>query len=301
MPEFHAEQKLVRVGKVTLGGRIGEYPTALVGSLFFRGHRIVSDPERGLFDAAAARELLDREAAWSQWSGNPRIIDVIGETREALIRYLEFVADHTDAPMLVDSPDPGVRMAILRRFAGSETASRLIYNSIAEDFTEEELACIRESGVKTAVVLAFSPRAMKPQGVLALLREKLLPAAQRAGVEQVLVDVGVLGVAGVGWAARSIWEVKNALGLPAGCAPANSLYQWGIREKGALPFAAAGSAVLGLPLCCGADFLLYGSLANAPWVYPACASTDALLAYQARLDRVQPRTDDHPLFRIMHD
>ena len=72
-------------------------------------------------------------------TGNPRIIDPIGESSTALINYIEFIAAHTDAPILVDSPQQTARMEALRHFAGSDILPRLVYNSIAEDFSEEEL------------------------------------------------------------------------------------------------------------------------------------------------------------------
>ena len=59
---------------------------------------------RERFDTGKALQLLEREAQASRATGNPRIIDPIGETGEALISYIRFIADHTDAPILVDSP-----------------------------------------------------------------------------------------------------------------------------------------------------------------------------------------------------
>jgi len=49
----------------------------------------------------------------------------------------------------------------------------------------------------------------------------------------------------------------------------------------------------------GADFLLYGPMRFAPWVYPAVAAADALLAYGGRLSGVRPANDRHPLYRVL--
>ena len=298
MSRFVAEQRVLQVGSVTLGGQLGEYPTVLVGSIFFSGHRIVGDPVKGTFDKAKAKALLEREAELAVETGNPRFIDVVGDTAQALVNYIEFVATYSEAPLLLDSPNQIARMEALRYFAGSDLMPRLIYNSIADDYTEEELACIRECGLKSGVVLAFGPRAFRPQDKLRLIEERLLPAALQAGLENILIDVGVLDIPSVAWAAQAIWEVKGRLGYPAGCAASNPLYQWRMRERGPTPFAAASSVVLTLPQCYGANFILYGSIANAPWVYQACATMDALLAYRARLDGLNVKSEKHPLFRI---
>ncbi|MGD9124538.1 MAG: hypothetical protein PVG60_05565 [Desulfarculaceae bacterium] len=296
--KFQAEQKIVKIGGVSLGGDIGEYPTVMVGSIFFQGHGIVRDPMKGDFDKDKARALLEQEAELGEFTGNPRIIDVIGDTAQALIKYIEFVAAHSDSPILVDSPSQDTRLETIRHFAGSELMERLVYNSIAEDYTEEELACISQCGVKHAVVLALSARALRPANRLELLEKELLPAAARAGVESLIIDVGVLDIPSVGWAAQAISEVKDKWGFAAGCAGSNSLYQWRMKEKGKIPYRTACASVLSLPQCFGADFQLYGPISSAPWVYPACAATDALLAYRARLGGVQIRQEPHPLFSI---
>jgi tetrahydromethanopterin S-methyltransferase subunit H len=299
LQKFTREQKVFAIAGVEIGGQPGERPTVLMGSIFFSKHQIVSDPLKGTFDHDSAKVLLEREAEASARTANPRFIDPIGDTVQALINYVEFVATHVDGPILIDSPSQKARLDTLRHFAGSEIISRLIYNSIAEDFTEEELTCIRECGVKSAIVLAFSPSAMKPQDRIALFKEKLLPACERAGVENIMVDTGVLDIPSVSWAARAIYLVKESLGYPAGCAPANALFQWEkVRKQGASAFQAAAASVFALTQFYGADFVFYGPMRFAPWVYPACAAVDAMIAYGGRFSGIRPATREHPLYKI---
>ncbi len=299
MLRFAAEQKVYRIGNVEMGGQPGERPTVLIGSIFFGGHAIVRDRQKGLFDEAKAKALLEREAAAAEETGNPRIVDVVADTGEAMIRYLEFVAAHCDAPLLVDSPNPQARVEAVRHFCGSDVMPRLIYNSIDEHCTEEELATLRECGVKSAILLALSSRAVRPTDRLALLRDCLLPAAERAGIENTLVDTGVLDIPSVGWAAEAIRLVKEELGYPTGCAPANAIYMWHkLRAKGTPAFEAASSVVFTLPQTLGANFVFYGPIRNAPWAYPAAAAMDAMIAHVGRLNKVRPVGQTHPLYRI---
>ncbi len=299
MHKFTREQKVYSMGGIQVGGQPGERPTVLLGSIFFSKHQIVSDPVTGIFDKEKAKRLLEREAALSAATGNPRIIDPIGESSTALINYIEFIAAHTDAPILVDSPQQTARMEALRHFAGSDILPRLVYNSIAEDFSEEELACIKECGVKSAIILAFSITAMKPKARIKLLNEKLLPAAERAGIENILVDVGILDIPSVSWAAHAIHLIKEELGFPAGCAPSNALFQWEkVRKQGTAAFQAAAAAAFALTQFEGADFLLYGPVRFAPWVYPACSAIDGLIAYGGRFNGIRPASREHPLYKI---
>lgn len=298
MFEFAQQQKVFDIGGVRVGGRPGENPTVLIGSMFFRGHKIVSDPAKGIFDKGKAKALLDREEELSAQTGNPRIIDVIAETAPALISYIEWVAAHYSSPILVDSPLPRVRMEAIRHFSKTEIVPRLIYNSLEAHYTEEELACIQECGIKSAVVLPLSTKACRPRDRVKLLEEDMLPAAEGAGLENLLVDVGVMDIPSIGWSTQALREVKENWGYPCGCAPSNAIYLWHkLRERGTPAFEATAALVYGLPLCWGGDFILYGPTRNALWAYPACAAVDAMLAYGAmnlgvRVDR------QHPLYKI---
>jgi [methyl-Co(III) glycine betaine-specific corrinoid protein]---tetrahydrofolate methyltransferase len=300
MLRFEREQKAYDIGGVQVGGQPGERATVLAGSIFFAKHQIVHDAQRGLFDEQRAAALLDQEAEAAAFTGNPRFIDPVGDTGEALVKYIEFVAGHTSAPILVDSPSQKARIAAIRHFAGTDLMPRLIYNSIAEDYTEEELVAIQECGIQSAIVLAFSTKALRPWQRVKLLEEKLLPAAQQAGIRNILIDTGVLDVASASWAALSIREVKDRLGYPTGCAPANAMCTWErMKARGFAAHTSAMAAVLAVTVSEGADFVLYGPMRFAPWVYPAVATADALLAYGARLSGIRPASDQHPLYRVL--
>lgn len=298
MFKFAQQQKICQIGDVRLGGQPGENATVLVGSIFYSGHRIVSDLEKGIFDKQKAKDLLDREAELSAETGNPRFIDVVGETTNALINYIEFVAANCEAPILVDSAIPKVRMETIKHFANTEIVPRLIYNSIDIHYSEEELACIKDCGIKSAVVLAFTTKAIKPKDRVKLLEDNLLGAAERANLENVMIDTGVLDVPSISWSTQAIWEIKNALGYPSGCAPANALYQWkNARARGSPAFEASGSSVFVLSISWGADFVLYGPIGSAYWVYPACAAMDAMVAYGGQTVGIRP-VKEHPLYKI---
>ena len=300
MFKLDREQMVCHIGDVQVGGQPGERPTVLVGSIFFARHRIVQDPQRGLFDELKAQTLLVSEEEASEFSGNPRFVDPVADTSEALIRYIKFLSDKTTAPILVDSPLATVRLETLRHFAGTNLMPRLIYNSISEDSTEGELAAIRESGIESAILLAFSTKAMRPSQRVRLLEEKLIPAAHSAGIKNMLVDVGVLDIASASWSALSIREVKSALGLPTGCAPANAMCTWEkAKARGDLPYTAAMATTLAMMVSQGADFLLYGPMRFAPWVYSAVGAANALQGYAGRITGVRPASDQHPMFRVL--
>jgi len=300
MLKYETEQQVVRIGNVELGGQPGQRPTVMIGSIFFRNHRIVSDPLKGIFDHDKARALLDREGEMCAKTGNPRIVDVVADTAEAAINYTEFVARCCDAPLLVDSSLPAARTAVLRHFKGSEIMPRLIYNSIDEHVGEEEADCLRECGITTAIVQPFSSRAIRPRDRLRLLEERLLPVTTRAGIQNIIIDVGVLDIPSVGWAAQTIREVKERYGFPAGCASTNAVYTCQfLKEAGSPSLEAGASAIFTLPQVLGASYVFYGPIRNAPWAYAACGIMDAMLAYNGRNLGYGLACDNHPLHKII--
>ena len=50
MLKFEKEQKVIRIGKVKIGGQPGENPIVLVGSVFYRNHDALLDKKAGKID-----------------------------------------------------------------------------------------------------------------------------------------------------------------------------------------------------------------------------------------------------------
>jgi len=304
---FKCEQKVVDIDGTLMGGKMGELPTVLVGSIFHRNHYIVSDAIKGQFDQKIAKDLLNREKKLSTKTGNPRIIDVVAETSEAMFKYLGFIMENTEEPFLVDSPLAKVRMAAVRFLSKHGGLERAIYNSIEAQSSQEELDCLAENGVRNVMIMAFGTKYLKPTKRLKLLLGEgnrdtpgLIDRVKETGVENILIDPGVLDVPSNSWSAKTIWEIKDKTGYPAGCAPSNALYTWLRHRKMQSPqLQACGAAVFVLPIYYGANFLFYGPLQNAEWVYPAIAAADAMVAYSGKLIGTKPLSKEHPLYRIL--
>jgi len=308
MLSFASDQTIAEIDGTRLGGKMGELPTVLMGSIFQKKDRVVTDPMKGVFDHAAAKSLLNREKELSEYTCNPRILDVVGDTPEAMIRYLDFIVDNTEAPFLLDSPSAKVRMAGVRFLAKEGGLDRAIYNSIDPNSGQDEFECLSECGVSNVMILAFGTKYLRPPDRVKLLtggdKENgglgLLDLVKRTGATNILVDPGVLDVPSSSWTAKAIFEVKDKTGYPAGCAPSNALYTWlRCKEMVSPQLEACGGAVFSMPVYYGADFLLYGPLHNAEWVYPAIGAVDAMIAYGGKISGTKCLTKNHPLYKIL--
>jgi|Deesub1362A_J573_1020465.scaffolds.fasta_scaffold02737_7 tetrahydromethanopterin S-methyltransferase subunit H len=298
MFKFSSPQKIIEISNVKLGGQPGELPTVMIGSIFFEGHSIVEDSKKGIFDERRAEELVNQALSLSDETGNPTIIDIVGDTPQALIKYIDFISSICDAPFLIDGSTAEVRIEATKHVAEIGLQERAIFNSIYEHTTDEEREVIRECEITSSVVLAVNSRNPMVKGRVEMA-ERLIKEAEEVGIKNILLDTGVLDIPDVGVASKTIFEVKERFGLPSGCAPANTIDMWTkLKERSKEIFRvcdAFGSAMT--PLF-GADFVMYGPIGRAKYVYPAVAFADAIIAYTMRQEGVRPKTKEHPLFRI---
>lgn len=300
---FEKEQKVFEIAGVKIGGQPGAYPTVLIGSIFYDKHKIVTDARRGLFDEAEAENLINRQEEMSDQTGNPHILDVVGSTSEALVKYIEFVSRVTQSPFLVDSPHSDVRLHAIKHCVEVGLQERAIYNSLDENVKTDEVDALKDIGVDAAVVLAFNSSDPRVAGRMKILsgsseRKGLIKVAEEAGIEKLLVDTAVLDAPSIGTSARTIYMVKSEFGLPSGCAPSNAMYAWKtLNQLGPHAVTTCRAAAHAFLPVLGADFVLYGPIRYAEMVFPACAMIDAFVGYDSRWRGIRP-TPPHPLYKI---
>jgi len=303
--KFEKKQKIFEIGGVRIGGQPGELPTVLVGSLFHEGHRIVKDRKLGIFDKRRAERLINVQEEMSEKTGVPCMLDVVGETAEALIKYIDFVARVSDVPFLINGTRESVRVSASRHVVEVGLQERAIYNSINYTLGNEEIKAMRETGLKAAIIQAFNPSNPLPNGMISILKgssgkEGLLEGASKAGIEKPLIFTPVLDVPSIGLAARGIYLAKEEFGLPTGTAPVGVVGRWGkVEALGEHAKIVCRGGATTLVQAMGADFIIYGSVAKARNIFPVCAMVDAVIAYNARSYGVRPLTKRHPLYKIL--
>jgi tetrahydromethanopterin S-methyltransferase subunit H len=295
---FEGEHKIFQIGTVKVGGKPRQTPTVLIGSIFYNKHYILKDEMKGEFDRAEAERLIKREEEFSDKTGNPCMIDVVGSTPEALSRFLDFVSGVTQAPILFDGVSAGVRVAGLDYVRDSGLKDRVVYNSLLPEYKKEELEKIREVGIESAILLAFNTKEFTSQGRVKAIRE-LLPVATAAGIEKPLIDTAVIDIPSLGMACRAIQELKREFRLPIGSGAHNAIGTWkGLKKKmGRQARDPSMAAACAITVAAGANFVLYGPIECADYMFPAIAMVDAAYAQLAMEEGAMPGPK-HPIFRI---
>jgi len=303
--KFEKEQRVFDIAGVKIGGQPGEYPTVLIGSIFYEKHKIVSNSLKGEFDVSAAEALIKKQEELYDKTGNPFILDVVGLKPESLIKYIDFISNVTEAPFLIDGPSAEVRIPAVERAVEIGLKNRAIYNSLDYNVSSEEISKLKELGVESSMILAYNPRNVWAEGRLEILRGwegqmGLLDAAEKAGIRNLLVDTAVLDVPSIGYTAKAIDLIKSEYGLPAGCGPANAVTTWKRvkKEYSSTAYHAALASSVVINVMNYANFILYGPIEFAESIYPSCAMADAIIAYLARRLGTRPKVSNHPLFKI---
>ncbi|MHA1772114.1 MAG: tetrahydromethanopterin S-methyltransferase subunit H [Candidatus Thorarchaeota archaeon] len=308
---FEKEQVVYTIGEVRIGGSPGENPTVLAGSIFYEGDKIVEDAVHGVFDRKSAETLINRQDELAEITGNPAIVQVVASSSEALLKYIEFVADITDAPLIIDSTTAEVRIAGLKYSEEIGLLDNVIYNSLNISATSDELEALSEVPPESAIVLSFNPqdssiagrRKVLDEGGLDLERG-LLAIADDLGIAKPLLDTATTAIgAGAGSSIGFIFVAKATYGLPTGSGVHNAPVSWPwLREykkqdKAAYKTCDVSSSLLVLMM--GADFVLYGPIKNADLVFPVVAMGNVFMGEFANTELGIEPSKNHPFSRLV--
>ncbi|HDM88994.1 MAG TPA: tetrahydromethanopterin S-methyltransferase subunit H [Candidatus Bathyarchaeota archaeon] len=296
---FESKQLTFEIAGVKVGGEVGENPTVMIGSIFYSGDKIVKNESEGIFDEKTARDVIAKTEELSDRTGLPVMLDVICTNSKNAERYLRFAADATEMPILIDavSDEASIRGLEVAKEIG--IIDRTILNSINPETRDHVYKKVREVGLKNAIILTYSTRAIISSTERIKLLDSLIPRVKEAGIEKILIDTVVIDISTLGLACKAIYEVKNRYGYPAGCGAHNAVSSWKAlrRKKNRLLTAACSSIINGLTVALGADFLLYGPIQDAEYVFPAICIVNAAYG-QVLMEEGKRINTSHPRFKI---
>jgi tetrahydromethanopterin S-methyltransferase subunit H len=299
MLQFEKEQKVYDIAGVKIGGQPGENPTAMIGSIFYKGDKTVKDEKAGTFDRGRAEELIAKVEEISDRTGLPAMLDVVCSDPQVAEKYLEFAANATRMPILIDAVSEeaglrGIECAIELRII-----ERTIFNSLNPETKQQIYDKIKNVALESAIALTYSTKAIISSKERVKLLDTLIPRAEAAGIKNILVDTVVMDIATLGLACKAIYEIKKKFGYPAGCGAHNAVESWRAlkKKKDKALTAVCSSIVNGLPIAIGADFVLYGPINAAEYVFPAISLIDASYG-QVLMEEGKRPSPTHPRFKI---
>jgi tetrahydromethanopterin S-methyltransferase subunit H len=300
MQKFKTEQKIYDIAKVKVGGQPGELPTFIIGSIFWLGQKMVQDANKGIFDAKEAERIINMMETQRDMSGVNFGLDVVGTTEDAFSKYIDFVAKHTDAPIMLDAMSPKTRMAASDMAKKMGLSNRCFYNSVYKGVTDAELAKLKESGIKMSIVLADNPKDNTLEGKMTVIAEAL-ELAKKGGITKPLIDCAIPAFApDMGTAVRTIPIMKEKYGHPVGLGSGNTVTTMGwVKAHVAKEFRqGCMTATNAIMQTMGANWLMVGPAEKAEWIFPAIAVVDTFIASASADLETRPLSEDHPIFKL---
>jgi tetrahydromethanopterin S-methyltransferase subunit H len=297
--KFNTKQNIYSVGRAKVGGQPGELPTFLIGSIFWLGQKMVKDANKGIFDAAEAEKIINTMQTQSDITGVQFAFDIVGTTELAFEKYIDFVAKHSEAPLMLDAMSPKTRMAAATMAKKMGLADRCLYNSVYKGVTDAELANLKDSGVKMSIVLADDPKDTTLEGKMKVIQEALA-LAEKGGITKPLIDTAIPAFApDMGTAVRTIPIMKEKYGHPVGLGSGNVVTTMGwVKANFAKEFRpGCRTATNAIMQTVGANWLMIGPAEQAEWVFPAVAVTDTYIASAAGDLGTRPVDETHPIYK----
>ncbi len=298
--KFNTKQNIYTVGKAKVGGQPGELPTFLIGSIFWLGQKMVQDANKGIFDAKAAEDIINTMQTQSDITGVQFAFDIVGTTDMAFEKYIDFVAKHSDAPLMLDAMSPKTRMTAATIAKKMGLADRCLYNSVYKGVTDAELANLKESGVKMSIVLADDPKDTTMEGKMKVIQEALA-LAEKGGITKPLIDTAIPAFApDMGTAVRTIPIMKEKYGHPVGLGSGNVVTTMGwVKANVAKEFRpGCRTSTNSIMQTVGANWLMIGPAEQAEWIFPAVAITDTYIASAAGDLGTRPIDETHPIYKM---
>jgi len=301
MFSFKKKVPTSNIGGINVGGEFGKNPTVLFGSMFYSGHRIVEDRSKGRFDRKRAETLINRQEELSDQTGIPGMLDIVAVRPHEFEAYINFVGSVTDMPFAVDAWQEDTKLAAAQIIHEQGLQNQAIYNSLSpwSKDIEREVAQLSNFDLENVILVAFNQEDPTVQGRISIIANNLVPYARKAGFQHLLVDTSVLNVPSLAISLLTGSQIKEQIGVPVGCGPSNGTdpKAWSLpREKwGKLGFTSVDASIHAVAAL-WSDFLLYGPIENAKWIFPAVALAEMIKAtFRAEATHTLPTAGEHPL------
>ena len=299
------EQKICKIGNITVGGQPGENPPLLIGSMFHDRDSILESRAERKFDRVKAAELIKRQDELSQKTGLPALVDLVAVKADEMKGYIEFYMGITDAPFAIDMWNAGPRMEVARYISSLGIQDKVLYNSIThfDPNVKESAQELKELGFKHVVIQTYEKQAQMPEDYAASLR-KMLNIIGPSTFESVLVDTASVNLPVTALSCIAGQLIKEEFGLPVGCCPTTGISTWkeAIEQWGVEGVKAIDVAEHALASLMWNDYLFYGPIARAARTFPSIATTEVIRAVCRTYETKElPTAKNHPLYLLFND
>lgn len=305
MFQLKAEQKVFKIGELTIGGQPGQNPPLCISSMFHKGDKLLDSRKDHKFDRVKAKDYVKRQEELMEQTGVPALVALVATSPEEMKYYVDFMLETTDKPFGIDMWVEKARLEAAEYVAELGIQDRILYNSITpwDADIKAQVAKLKDLNIKHIVIQVYDDEDPTANGRLKSMK-KMLDLIGENSFESLMVDTAVMNLPSMSFSCMANRMIKDELGYPCGLASSNGTYMWKeAREMwgsdGFTAINAAGQAIAGL---LWSDLLFTGPIVNLPKIMPAVATGASMLSTLAYYETGKlTETATHPLYKLFED
>jgi tetrahydromethanopterin S-methyltransferase subunit H len=273
--------KSIKIGRdIQLGCGHFSLPPVLIGTIFYDGETIISRNHPEQFNEQKAKKRIDRHIQLASKYKIPGLIEISASDPKAMKYYLEFYLENYKTPFVLggtfDTRAAGVRYLEEQGIKTDE----YVYNTISNLKRSQEVELLKKYNIKSLVVLIIGSENMTSTQRYAYLTEKtqhgnisILEGLKNIGVENILVDGGVINLESLAHILETQKLVSESLNLPVGTAPNLVLFKYSsprLNKKFHTRFRRANIMAFATWY---SNFIFYGAIEDATECFSAAYQT----------------------------
>lgn len=267
-------------GKIKVGRGNFDLPPLLIGTIFYQGQSFVDRNDDTNFDAEKAKKRIDSQKTLSKKYKIPEMVEISGNTPEAMIKYLDFYLDHYEPPFILGG-------AFDARVAGIEylqergvKPDEYIYNAVSNLKNKKEIETLEKFKIKSAIILILGSENMTSTQRFAYITKKegpngssLIDGLKNIGIEKIWVDGGVINLESLAHILETQRIVSTSLNLPVGTAPTLFLFKFSSPKLNDKFHTKYRKANIMFAATWFSNFIFYGAIEDAKECFSASAQT----------------------------
>jgi len=247
----------------------------LLGSMFYQGHDVILDADKGKIDESKAAARVANTQRLAEKYDVSFIMDIEIPSLRLASSIIDFVSRNTSCPLWISSFDAEMRLKACETAVARGLRDRIHYSTLNYMSTEAEFRAVADMGLKPVIQL-FNPEDPFPAGYM-VKAEELLTQATAAGtaVEDVILLPTVLDFGSIPLALSTIPRLKEKYDLPVCMTSVGPVYKWA-KDFSTETRRLLLASILTYTISAGADLVHMGSVKRAFITFPVLSLINKL-------------------------
>ncbi len=208
-------------------------PPVLIGTMFYQHQTLIERDNEKTFNETKAKKRINTQKELARKYKIPALIEISGNTPEAMIKYLDFYLEHFKPPFVLGGTFDARIASIEYLNERGIKPNEYIYNTISNLKNSKELEVLKRNKIDSVVVLILGSPNMTSTQRFAYITEKnqpnnqsILEGLNNIGIEKIWIDGGVIDLESLAHILETQRLISTSLNHPVGAASNLFLFKY---------------------------------------------------------------------------